>query len=57
MKEYIGKNCKIHVNINDNDLFYTAHILDVSDNHISFSDKFNQNFVVRISNIVQMTQI
>ncbi len=54
MKQYIGKQCKLHVQINEKDLFYTAKIIDVTETHISFIDKFDEKYSFRLTDIVEI---
>ncbi|PIN78324.1 hypothetical protein COV14_04140 [Candidatus Woesearchaeota archaeon CG10_big_fil_rev_8_21_14_0_10_33_12] len=54
MKEYTNKQCKLHINIGGKDLFFNAIITDVSDTHISFTDKYNDKFSFRIIDVVEI---
>jgi len=54
MKQYIGKTCKLHIVVNGKDLFYTAKVKDVSDTHISFIDKFGEDYTFRMTDIVEI---
>ena len=57
MKEYLDKTCKIHIAINGKDLFYTARIINVSDTHITFVDKFNETLTFRLQDIIEIRGI
>jgi len=54
MKQYIGKICKLHIVVKERDLFYTAKITNVNDTHISFIDKFDENYTFRTTDIVEI---
>lgn len=55
MKQYMGKDCKIHVQRAGKDLYYTAHITDVTDSHITFIDKFGEMLTFRITEIIEVS--
>ena len=52
MKEYIGKACNILIILKGRYLFYNVKkVLDVTENHISFIDKFGNNYTYRKENV------
>lgn len=57
MKEYINKKCKLHILINHKDLFYTAIITNVTENHLSFTDKFNENYTFRLQDVIEIREL
>ena len=58
MREYIKKRVKLSVRISDSkELHYTAIITDVTDTHISFTDKYGYSFTYLISNIIYINEI
>lgn len=57
MKQYIGKHIKILLNRNDNELFFTAFVTNVTDTHISFIDKFKKEYSFRIEDINEIKVI
>jgi len=54
MKEHIGETVKLHIERNGADLFYTAKVMDVTDTHISFKDKYNINYCFRRQDVVEI---
>lgn len=55
MKEYIGKKCNILVVANGRYLFYNVKkVLDVTETHISFIDKFDNNYTYMIKDIQEI---
>ena len=54
MKEYLGRNCKIHLNRNGKDLFYTATIDEITRLHLTFTDVFKKTYTFRISDLIEM---
>ena len=43
MKQFLNKQCKIHISVNGESLFFTVKkVIDVSDSHISFIDRYNK---------------
>lgn len=54
MNEYIGDTVKLHIDRKGIDLFYTAKILQITDTHISFKDKYDVKYCYRISDIVSI---
>ena len=57
MKRYKGQNVKIIIKVQNNNLNYTAKVLDVSDTHITFYDKFGKVYSYLISDIVEIQTI
>ena len=57
MKELIGKTCNIHIEKNKKDLFYTAKVINVTDTHIYFIDKFNEPYVYKLTYLIEASQI
>jgi hypothetical protein len=55
MKQLIGRSCCLAVCINGRDLFYTAkEVLDVSDTHITFIDRYNKQYTINLNNVVEI---
>ena len=55
MKEFIGKSAKILININGSYLFYNSpKVTDITEDHISFIDKFGRLYTHSIKNIVEI---
>lgn len=52
-----GKKCRIHVNINDKDLFYEATLLDIDKVHVSFVDKFDTIHVFHKKYIEEISEM
>ena len=58
MKQLIGSSCRITISLNNSNLQYTVQkVLEVTDKHITFLDKFGGIYVYLISNIVQIQDI
>lgn len=57
MKNLIGKTCNIHIERKDKDLFYTAKIIYINDTHIYFIDKFNDSYLYKLADIVEVSNI
>jgi hypothetical protein len=57
LEQYVGKTCKIHVNIGNKDLFYTAVLISASSTHIHFIDRFNKNFTFRVSDVTEIEEL
>lgn len=55
MKQYIGQDCRIHLQRGGKDLHFTAHVTDVTDSHITFIDKFGEIFTFRISEVIEVS--
>lgn len=54
MQEYIGERVKLHIDRDGHDLFYSAKILNITDTHISFLDKFNKKYCYRLTDVVEI---
>ena len=55
MNEYIGKKCNILVILNGRYLFYNVRkVLSVTEEHISFIDKFNNNYTYKKENVAEI---
>lgn len=58
MKEHIGKNCRLHLRFNNQDLFFTAlPVLSVSDSHITFKDRDGRLFTFKLCFIAEISEI
>lgn len=63
MKEYIGKVCKVHINVIGKkkgirqNLFYRATIKYVSNSHITFIDKWKKQYTYRLSDVIEVQPI
>jgi len=53
-KLYLNKICKIVVLSDSKRLFYTAEVLDLSDGHISFIDKFGVYYTYSMKEVVEI---
>ena len=51
MEEYLNKQCKIHVRRDDKNLFYLGVVLKVTDDHVTFLDKFENVFTYRVGDV------
>jgi hypothetical protein len=56
MKEWINKKVIIVVERNSVELTYTAIVTEVTDMHISFTDKFNNQFTYKISDVSSINE-
>jgi len=54
LNKLIGRRCKLTININGIDLFYTAKIIGVTQSHISFIDKFGDEYTYHINKIQEI---
>lgn len=58
MQDLIGKSCKLQVELNGKELFFTAkRVLHVSDTHITFLDKFGQVCSFRLQDLAKVQEI
>lgn len=58
MKQIIGKSCRLTVKVGREVLFYTVkEVLEVTDTHILFIDKFGQEYSYRLADIMQIQGI
>ena len=55
MKDLIGEKAKLHIVKNGQDLFYTAVVVDVTDQHITFVDKYNNKYVFLLEYVKEAT--
>jgi len=53
-KSFLNKICKIVVHSDNQKLFYTAEIIEISDSHVSFVDKFGIYYSYLISEIIEI---
>ena len=56
VKEYLGKLCKITIDRNGKELFYEATINGVSDIHISFKDKYGEQYTFKKEDVVEISE-
>lgn len=54
MKHYIGKQVKLHLNVDGKYLFFNAHVIDVNENLISFKDRFDKFYSFRVQDIKEI---
>jgi len=54
MKEFMGQKCTVHIK---GDLFFKALILNVTDTHIIFRDKFNKNYCFNIEKVISIQDL
>ena len=52
MKRYIGKKVKLHFLVHNTDFYYSAIILDVTQEHITFKDKYGEIYTYRLKDLV-----
>lgn len=69
MKELIGKTCKLVIKVGykrnpsnpstfvENLLTYNANVADVSETHITFKDRYGQEYIHLIKNVVEVSEI
>ena len=58
MKEYKGKSCNILVVLKGKYLFYNVKkVLDVTETHISFIDKFGNNYTYKKEDIAEINKM
>ena len=58
MKEFLNKSCKLTINISGKLLFFTAQkVVDVSNTHITFIDKFDYQLSYRVEDIVEIQEL
>ena len=55
MQEWLNKKVVIEINANSKRLVYIATITNVTDTHITFTDKFNKEYTFRIVDVVQIS--
>jgi hypothetical protein len=56
MKEFISKKCKISIIANKKQLFFIATVQSVTDNHITFLDKYNKLYTFRIKDVFEINE-
>ena len=56
-KRHIGKRKWLHIKVNNKDLFFLAKIIDVTNTHISFIDKFNIEYSFRLLDVIEAKPI
>lgn len=56
MKEYLNKNVKLHIRRSGADLFFKALVNEVTNTHITFTDKYGKLYTFLIENIVQINE-
>lgn len=56
MREWLNKKVRLSVEIDGRTLYYTATIIDVSDTHITFIDKFDKTITKRISDVIEVEE-
>lgn len=58
MEQYIGKECKIMISIKEGiHLIYIARVKSITNNHLSFLDKFNKEYTFKIDHIMEICEI
>lgn len=58
MRELLGKSCKLTLRVNNKLLFYTVQeVTSVTDTHINFKDKYNELYMYRIEDIVEVSGV
>jgi len=56
MKEMVDKTCKIHINKEGKNLFYTGTIKSFTPPMFTFIDKYGELYAFRINDIVEMCE-
>jgi len=56
MNSFKNRICKIHIMIKKQNLFYTATIIDITNTHITFIDKFNTKYSYNMNNIIEIKE-
>ena len=57
MKQFLNKRVKLGVKLSGVRLSYTGTITEVSETHISFTDKFGTNMMFNISCVIDIQEI
>ena len=58
MKEMVGKSCLIEISRAEKTLFYKVReVLEVSDTHITFLDKYNNQYTYRLVDVVEISRV
>lgn len=55
MKQHLGLPVKLHLEVDNKNLFYTGIITEITDEHISFKDKFGKPYTFRISSVIEIS--
>ena len=56
MKEFIGKECDVIVQIRNETLVFSCVVKVVDEIHISFIDKFGAYYVFRIDQVIEIKE-
>lgn len=56
MKEFLNKKVYLEIMANNEKLFFNGIVNSITDQHISFTDKFGANFMFRLSNVIQIKE-
>lgn len=54
MKRFIGKTIRLVIERDRNKLFFLAHIIKVTEHHIYFRDKFDDLYIFRIKDVLEV---
>lgn len=54
MEDLIGRKCKIHIRINNSDLFYTGTILSINSHSVTFCDRHDDIYLYNMANVVEI---
>ena len=58
MKQLINRSCRLTISLNSNILHYTVKdVLEVTDTHITFIDKFDEKYSYRLQDVIQIQDI
>jgi len=57
LEEYKGKRCFIQLERNGKQFYYTADVLEVTNTHISFKDKYGDLYSYQIRDIIKMNEL
>ena len=57
MKDWIGKKARIIINVEGSRHTYTAKIIDVTDSHITFIDKFETKYTKILSEVLDIEEV
>ena len=56
MKEFIGKECDVIVQIRNETLVFSCKVREVDDVHIGFIDKFDTYYVFRRDQVIEIKE-
>lgn len=56
MRQFLNKRVKLSLNVNGAKLYYTALIIDATDTHFTFIDKYNNKYCFAIA-LVEEAQL